>query len=124
MSDPRFSGPEHPDRFNQNDPAAPPIGYDDRRRTSGNIFGWAATICALIIIMALVIAYNRNTGDTTALNPALNGPAATTGAAPRTTPPPNRITPPDTLTNTPVDPTAPGNPVPPGATPNPPENAR
>jgi hypothetical protein len=80
MSDPRFTDPRYTDprRPPESDPAAMRRFDLERERNPGAMWGWAAAIFALIVVMALVIGYNRQ--STVATN-AQNAPS-TTGAAP------------------------------------------
>jgi hypothetical protein len=55
----------------------------ERERSSGAMWGWAAAIFALIVVMALVIGYNRSGTVATNMPNGQNAPS-TTGAAPPT----------------------------------------
>jgi hypothetical protein len=104
MSDPRFTDPRYTDprRPPESDPAAMRRFDLERERNSGAMWGWAAAIFALIMVMAVVIGYNRS--GTVATN-APNAPS-TTGAAPATP-------------RTPIDQAAPSLTPPPAFTPAP-----
>src|ERR1700756_4840283 len=83
MSDPRFTDPRYTDprKPPESDPAAMRRFDLERERGSGAIWGGAAAIFALVVVMAPVTGYNRQ--GTVATN-APNTPNApsTTGAAP------------------------------------------
>jgi hypothetical protein len=85
MSDPRFTDPRYSDprRPPESDPAAMRRFDLERERNAGAMWGWAAAIFALIVVMALVIGYNRS--GTVATNaPNVQNAPSTTGAAPPT----------------------------------------
>jgi hypothetical protein len=85
MSDPRFTDPRYndPRRPPESDPAAMRRFDLERERSSGAMWGWAAAIFALIVVMALVIGYNRSSTVATNGSSPQNAPS-TTGAAPPT----------------------------------------
>jgi hypothetical protein len=83
MSDPRYTDPRYTDprRPPESDPAAMRRFDLERNRSSGAMWGWAAAIFALIVVMALVIGYNRQSTVATNAPNAQSAPS-TTGAAP------------------------------------------
>jgi hypothetical protein len=85
MSDPRYTDPRYSDprKPPESDPAAMRRFDLERERSSGAMWGWAAAIFALIVVMALVIGYNRPSTVATNGSSPQNAPA-TTGAAPPT----------------------------------------
>ena len=86
MSDPRFTDPRYSDprRPPESDPAAMRRFDLERERNAGAMWGWAAAIFALIVVMAMVIGYNRS-GTIATNSPDVQNAPSTTGAAP---PPP------------------------------------
>jgi hypothetical protein len=82
MSDPRYTDLRYTDPRMppQDDPAAIRRLNLESERDSGAMWGWAAAIFALIVIMALVIGYNRSDNVAT----TQPNPPTTTGSAPAT----------------------------------------
>jgi hypothetical protein len=82
MSDPRYTDPRYTDPRMppQDDPAAIRRLNLESERDSGAMWGWAAAIFALVVIMALVIGYNRSDNVAT----TQPNPPTTTGSAPAT----------------------------------------
>jgi hypothetical protein len=96
MSDPRFTDPSYTDPRipPQNDPAAMRrLNLESERESGGAMWGWAAAIFTIVVIMALVIGYNRSDNVAT----TQPNPPTTTGSAPakpRTPPAPSLTLPP------------------------------
>jgi len=80
MSDPRYTDPRHdPQRSMEPDATR---RLDMEERSSWSMWGWAAAIAVIIMIMALVIGYNRSENVANSNEPS-STPPSTTGAAPQ-----------------------------------------